>query len=81
MRECEHLLYTDPSTLLFSELGSGPAIARQTWRIEMQAALGASQTDRNHDHDASTPALEVPVDTEGSIRFRRRRRKSSRKLS
>ena len=89
MRECEHLLYTDPSTLLpadrglleidFSELGSGPAIARQTWRSEMQAAIGASQTDGNH--DAPTPAPEVPVDTEGSIRFRRRSRKSSRQLS
>lgn len=89
MRECEHLLYTDPSTLLpadrglldidFRELGSGPAIARQTWRSEMQAAIGASRMDDNH--DASTPALEVPVDTEGSIRFRRRRRKSRRQLS
>ena len=88
MRECEHLLYTDPSDILpadcglldidFDALGGGPAIARQTWPSKMQAALVAAQPD-----DAPvehTPALETPVDTEGSIHFRRRRRKRNREL-
>ena len=49
MRDCERLLWTDPSLLLekdrtlldmdFEDLGSGPAIARQTWISEMDAAI------------------------------------------
>ena len=89
MRNCEALLWTDPSALLdedkdllemdFEDLGAGPAIARQTWIAEMEAALafasaepvvGEKQTD-----------TEAPVDTEGSIRFKRRRRRNRGRLS
>ena len=52
MRECEDLLYTDPSTLLladrglldvvFDNLGSGPAIDQ---RSEIQAALADAHPD------------------------------------
>lgn len=87
MRECEDLLWTDPSILLpedrhllsidFEELGSSPAIMRQLWISEMEAATNASRL-----HDArqeqiiwEDPQLDTPVDTEGSIRFRRRRKR------
>lgn len=58
MRECEHLLYTDPSDMLpadrilldidFDALGGGPAIARQTWRSEMQAAAHPDDAPDGH---------------------------------
>ena len=87
MRQCEDLLWTDPSTLLpedthllsidFEELGNSPAIMRQLWISEMEAATNASRL-----HDArqeqiiwEDPQLDTPVDTEGSIRFRRRRKR------
>ena len=84
MRDCENLLWTDPTSLLpedrelldidFVELGEGPAIARQTWLSEMQAALEAARNVE--DSVQPPPQLAAPVDTEGSIRFRRRRRRS-----
>jgi hypothetical protein len=52
MRECEDLLWTDPSILLpkdrhllsidFEELSNSPAIMRQLWISEMEAATMAS---------------------------------------
>ena len=88
MRDCEHLLWTDPTELLpedrslleldFADLGEGPAIARQTWLSEMQAALCAA---RGVSHSApDQQQLDAPIDTEGSIRFRRRRRRTRRRL-
>jgi hypothetical protein len=88
-RRCEDLLWTDPSALLeedrylldvdFRTLGEAPAATRQAWLAEMEAARCAVNT---YSHDMSavyTPpgSLPAPVDTEGSIRFRRRRRRQS----
>jgi hypothetical protein len=90
VRRCEDLLWTDPSTLLdedkylldvdFGSLGDGPASARQAWCSEVDAARAAARYE-DCDVDAglvgesyfSAPA---PVNTEGSIRFRRRRQRS-----
>ena len=87
MRECEALIWTDPSSLLpddrpllevdFEALGDAPAIDRQLWLAEMEAARIAS---------GSLPALpfdtdpSAPIDTEGSIKFRRRRKRNNGKL-
>ena len=85
MRNCEALLWTDPSALLeedqdllemdFEDLGAGPAIARQTWVAEMEAALAFAAGDSQVDETQTE--LEAPVDTEGSIRFKRRRRRGT----
>jgi hypothetical protein len=91
MRRCEELLWTDPSTLLdedkylleidFESLGDGPATARQAWISEMEAARAAacfeSCEDIQDGIDDQYHSLPTQVDTEGSIRFRRRRRRRS----
>lgn len=90
-RRCEELLWTDPSTLLdedkylleldFESLGDGPATAQQAWISEMEAARAAaryeSREDINDGIDDQYHSLPSQVDTEGSIRFRRRRRRRS----
>ena len=63
----------------FEALGDGPAIARQMWIEEMKSANSASRIAggvQPADDDGGR-YLEVPVDTEGSIRFRRRRRRAA----
>jgi hypothetical protein len=89
MRHCEDVLWTDPSVLLpedrgllevdFEALGDGPAIARQIWLSEMKAATSAARIAEELPQTVGEPVgyLSVPVDTEGSIRFRRRRRRLS----
>jgi hypothetical protein len=86
-RKCEALLWTDPSTLLsedrylldvnFEELGEGSASSRQMWLAEMDAARCAARYADGDYTDAilEEPRLATPIDTEGSIRFRRRRRR------
>ena len=88
MRNCEALLWTDPSALLdedkdllemdFEDLGAGPAIARQTWIAEMEAALAFASEEPQADEKQTD--TEAPVDTEGSIRFKRRRRRNTGRL-
>jgi hypothetical protein len=89
MQHCEDLLWTDPSVLLpedrglldvdFEALGDGPAIARQMWLEEMKSATSASRIAGGAQSAGNDGGryLEVPVDTEGSIRFRRRRRRAA----
>ena len=82
MSRCEELLWTDPDSLLredrvlldadFQSLGSGSAYDRQLWAAEMVSSLAAA------DRSTSEPP---PIDTEGSIRYRRRRRHSSAPLT
>ena len=90
-RRCEDLLWTDPSTLLdedkyllevdFDDLGNGASASRQMWISEMEAASAAARNAGVEGSDAfagdTFAAPPVPVDTEGSIRFRRRRRRRS----
>jgi hypothetical protein len=90
-RRCEDLLWTDPSTLLnedkyllevdFDDLGNGASTSRQMWISEMEAASVAARSAGVEGSDAfagdTFAAPPVPVDTEGSIRFRRRRRRRS----
>jgi hypothetical protein len=88
-RKCEALLWTDPSTLLsedrylldvnFEELGEGSASSRQMWLAEMDAARCAARYADGDYTDAilEEPRLATSIDTEGSIRFRRRRRRQS----
>ena len=86
MRQCEDMMWTDPDSLLpedvdllnidFEQLGDAPAIYRQIWLSEMRSASNAA-CFANGDLPAFPHALSgPPVDTEGSIRFRRRRRRS-----
>jgi hypothetical protein len=91
-RRCEELLWTDPSTLLdedkylldidFEKLGDGPSAARQAWISEMEAARAAacyaSREELEGDLDDLYCSILVQVDTEGSIRFCRRRRRRRR---
>jgi hypothetical protein len=85
MRQCEALLWTDPSILQpsdrqlldvdFEALGDGPAVDRQLWISEMESAVAAARLADGTDVEcASYPP--APLDTEGSIRFRRRRRRN-----
>ena len=91
-RRCEDLLWTDPSTLLdedkylldevdFDDLGNGASASRQMWISEIEAASAAVRNACVEGSDAfagdTFAAPPVPVDTEGSIRFRRRRRRRS----
>lgn len=90
-QRCEELLWTDPSTLLdedkylldidFDALGDGPATTRQAWISEMDAARAAARYEAGADAEGETDELfqtaPPPVDTEGSIRFRCRRRRRS----
>jgi hypothetical protein len=90
-RRCEDLLWTDPLSLLeedrylldidFTELGNGPSATRQVWISEMEAAAAAARYDAAADGEAAPHYSnnEVLIDTEGSIRFRRRRRRHLRK--
>ena len=87
MRDCEDLLWTDPSILQpedrhllsvdFEELGNSPAIMHQLWISEMEAATSAARLAEAQQEQViwEEPQLDTPVDTEGSIRFRRRRKK------
>jgi hypothetical protein len=87
MRECEDLLWTYPSILLpedrhllsinFEELGNSPAIMRQLWTSEMEAATNTSRFNdaRCKQIIWEDSQLDTPVDTEGSIRFRQRRKR------
>ena len=85
MRQCEALLWTDPSILQpadrqlldldFEALGDGPAVDRQLWISEMESAVAAARIADGTDADCvSYPP--APLDTEGSIKFRRRRRRT-----
>jgi hypothetical protein len=88
-QKCEDLLWTDPSTLLeddrylldvdFRTLGAAPAATRQVWLAEMTAARCAADSvfPGSSSGGFSSPLPPTPVDTEGSIRFRRRRRRQS----
>ena len=90
-RRCEDLLWTDPSTLFdedkylleldFDDLGDGTAASRQMWISEMEAASAAARNsgiEESDDFAGDTfPAPPAPVDTAGSIRFRRCRRRWS----
>jgi hypothetical protein len=90
MQHCEDVLWTDPSILLpedrcllevdFEALGDGPAIAPQIWLSEMEAATSAARLDAGPTEVAgeSVGYMSVLVDTEGSIRFRQRRRRLRR---
>jgi hypothetical protein len=87
MRECENLLWTDPSILLpedrhllsadFEALGNSPAIMQQLWISGMEAATSASQLNNAQREQIiwEDPMLYTLIDTEGSIRFRRRCKK------
>ena len=80
------MMWTDPDSLLpadsdllnidFEQLGDAPAIYRQIWLSEMRSACNAACFANGElpafPHVSSGPQ----VDTEGSIRFRRRRRRS-----
>jgi hypothetical protein len=84
-RKCEELLWTDPTTLLdedryllnidFEALGDAPSSTRQAWLSEMEAARCVSHQNDSIEDDPWTDMRPAPVDTEGSIRFRRRRRR------
>ena len=90
-QRCEDLLWTNPSTLLdedrylldlvFDALGDGAAASRQMWISEMEAASAAARNagldgaDDLYSNTFHNPL--PPIDTEGSIRFRRRRRRRS----
>jgi hypothetical protein len=87
-QRCEELLWTDPSTLLdedrhlldldFATLGEAPSDIRRAWLSEMEAARCAANFIPTDLLDAEpTFDLPSPIDSEGSIRFRRRRRRRS----
>eukprot|EP00956_Cyclotella_meneghiniana_P007750 scaffold10339_cov41-Cyclotella_meneghiniana.AAC.6 len=65
----------------FDDLGDGSSASRQMWISEMEAAAAAARTaglDGADDFvDVPVCAAPAPLDTEGSIRFRRRRRRRS----
>ncbi len=85
-RKCEELLWTDPTTLLdedrylleidFDALGDAPSSTCQAWLSEMEAARCASSLHEDAEEDFWVDAQPAPIDTEGSIRFRRRRRRT-----
>lgn len=62
-------------------MGDGAAASRQMWISEMEAASAAARDAGREGIDEaagnSFPVPPAPVDTEGSIRFRRRRRRQS----
>jgi hypothetical protein len=88
MQQCEDMMWTDPDSLLpedsflldidFEELGEAPAVERQIWLSEMRSAANAASLAQG-DPLPFPPSSEGPtVDTEGSIRYRRRRRRGMR---
>jgi hypothetical protein len=85
-QRCEDLLWTDPSTLLeedkylldldFEKLGEASSDMRKAWVSEMESARCAATLVSSDLADEDLIGdLPAPVDTEGSIRFRRRRRR------
>ena len=60
----------------FDAIGDAPASTRQAWLSEMEAACFASEQHEQISSDSWTDMQPDPVDTEGSIRFRRRRKRS-----
>jgi hypothetical protein len=90
MRDFEDLLRTDPSILLpedrsllcvdFESLGNSPAIMRQLWISEMEATTAAARLESAQQEDViwENDQPEVPIDTEGSIWFRQRCKRSNR---
>ena len=87
-QRCEDLLWTDPSTLLeedkyllnldFEKLGEASSDMRKAWISEMESArCAATLVSSDLADEDFTGDLPAPVDTEGSIRFRRRRRRRS----
>jgi hypothetical protein len=59
----------------FDALGDAPASTRQAWLSEMEAARFALEQHEQISSDSWTDMQPVPVDTEGSIRFCRRRKR------
>ena len=99
MKKCEEYIMLEPLDLLpehrdllqldFVELGEGPAIDRQYWVADMEAAVEAADHVRQgraqalrtrYGSDAmqrvGSVRVDVLVDNEGSIRWRRRRRRT-----
>ena len=70
MDEDKYLLDID-----FDELGDAPASTRQAWLSEVEAARLASEQHEQISNDSWADMQLDPVDTEGSIRFRRRRKR------
>ena len=98
MKRCEEYIKLEPLDLLpehrdllkmdFVELGEGPAIDRQFWAADMEAAVAAADHVRRGHAQAlrtryesgsmqrlGSVRVDVLVDNEGSIRWRRRRRR------
>ena len=66
----------------FEALGSAHAADRECWVASVEAAVAAAghakrkaQQDADVEANEGVAAAPVPIDSEGSIRFRRRRRK------
>ena len=99
MKKCEEYILLEPLDLLpehrdllrtdFVELGEGPAINRQYWIADMEAAVEAAEHVRqgraqairtryesNTMHNVGSTRVDVVVENEGSIRWRRRRRRT-----
>ena len=84
-QRCEELLWTDPFTLLdedkylldldFAAIGKAPSDTRQAWILELEATRCAANFVASDLLDKEpTTDLPVPINSEGSIRFHRRRR-------
>ena len=84
------LIWTDPDELLdadrrllevnFRKLGRARAVTQECWIVEMEAATELARCirgaqDRDGTGTVSTSNGDPDVDTEGSIRYRRRRKK------
>ena len=84
------LIWTDPDELLdadrkllgvnFRKLGRARAVTQECWIAEMEAATGLARCirgARDENGAGTVPASDgdPDVDTEGSIRYRRRRKK------
>ena len=86
----EHLVWTDPEELLdkdrrllevdLGKLGMAKATTQECWIAEVEAALGEAKSSWRANTDTEDARLrrtaqEPTIDTEGSIRYRRRRKK------
>ena len=84
------LIWTDPDVLLdadrkllgvdFRKLGRARAVTQECWIAEMETAIEQSRWENGEQAECGTSAVPVSesdpdVDTEGSIRYRRRRKK------